>query len=43
VGEWLDQRLSGSRGVRKVEDANLFFPEKMPDLIADEAAKLWGV
>jgi len=41
--EWLDKNLPGSRGVRKVEDANLFFPEEMPDMIADECAKLWGV
>jgi hypothetical protein len=37
----LDQTLPGSRGVRRVEGANLFFPEEMPDLIAEEAAKLW--
>jgi haloalkane dehalogenase len=41
--EWLDKALSGSRGVRKVEDANLFFPEEMPDVIAGECKKLWGV
>jgi pimeloyl-ACP methyl ester carboxylesterase len=41
--EWLDRTLPGSRGVRRVEGANLFFPEEMPDLIAEEAAKLWGV
>jgi len=41
--EWLDKNLPGSRGVHKVEDANLFFPEEMPDLIAEECAKLWGV
>jgi haloalkane dehalogenase len=40
---WLDRNLPGSRGVRTIADANLFFPEEMPDLIADEAAKLWGV
>jgi pimeloyl-ACP methyl ester carboxylesterase len=39
--DWLDQTLPGSRGVRRVEGANLFFPEEMPDLIAEEAAKLW--
>jgi hypothetical protein len=26
--------LPGSRGVRRLEDANLFFPEEMPDIIA---------
>ena len=41
--DWLDKTLLGSRGVRKVEDANLFFPEEMPDLIADECAKLWRI
>jgi haloalkane dehalogenase len=40
--EWLDRTLPGSRGVRRVEGANLFFPEEMPDLIAEEAAKLWN-
>lgn len=39
--EWLDRTLPGSRGVRRVEGANLFFPEEMPGLIAEEAAKLW--
>jgi len=41
--EWLDRSLPGSRGVRRLEEANLFFPEEMPDLIAEEATKLWGV
>jgi haloalkane dehalogenase len=41
--EWLDRTLPGSRGVRQVEGANLFFPEEMPELIAEEAARLWGV
>ena len=40
--EWLDRTLPGSRGVRRVEGANLFFPEEMPDLIAEEAARLWN-
>lgn len=41
--EWLDRTLPGSRGVRRVEGANLFFPEEMPDLISEEAARFWGV
>ena len=41
--EWLDKTLSGSRGVRRLEAANLFFPEEMPEVIAEEAANLWGV
>lgn len=39
--EWLDRTLPGSRGVRRVEGANLFFPEEMPELIAEEAERLW--
>ena len=41
--EWLDRTLPGSRGVRRAEGANLFFPEEMPDLIAEEATALWGI
>lgn len=40
---WLDQTLPHSRGVHFVEGAKLFFPEEVPDLIAAEARKLWGV
>ena len=39
--EWLDRQLPGSRGVRRVEGAELFFPEEMPELIAEEAIGLW--
>lgn len=39
--EWLDRTLPHSRGVRLVEGANLFFPEEMPELIAEEACGLW--
>jgi len=39
--EWLDRTLPASRGVRRVEGANLFFPEEMPELIAEEATRLW--
>ena len=41
--DWLHRTLPGSRGVRRFEDANLFFPEEMPDVIAEEARKLWNV
>jgi haloalkane dehalogenase len=30
-----------SRGVRRIAGANLFFPEEMPDVIAEEARRLW--
>jgi haloalkane dehalogenase len=39
--EWLDRTLPQSRGVRRVEGAKLFFPEEMPDVIAEEARALW--
>jgi haloalkane dehalogenase len=41
--DWLDRNLPGSRGLRKLENANLFFPEEMPDIIAEEALMLWGI
>ena len=40
--QWLDRNLPGSRGVRVVPEAALFFPEEMPDLIAEEAVRLWA-
>jgi hypothetical protein len=41
--QWLDSTLPGSRGIRRLDGANLFFPEEMPDIIAEEAKKLWAV
>jgi haloalkane dehalogenase len=41
--EWLDKHLPGSQGVRPVEGAKLFFPEEMPEMIAEEAQRLWNV
>ncbi len=41
--DWLDRTFPRSRGVRRIAGANLFFPEEMPDVIADEARRLWGV
>src|SRR5580698_10781825 len=40
---YLDKTLPRSRGVRRIEGAKLFFPEEFPDVIAEEARKLWGV
>jgi pimeloyl-ACP methyl ester carboxylesterase len=40
--DWLDKTLPHSRGLRRVEGAKLFFPEEMPDIIAEEALKLWN-
>lgn len=41
--DYLDRTLPGSRGVRRVPGAKLFFQEEYPDVIADEARRLWGV
>lgn len=41
--DYLDRTLGNSRGVRRVEGAKLFFPEEYPDLLAEEARRLWGV
>ena len=39
--DYLDKILPKSRGVRRIEEANLFWPEEYPDLIAEEARRLW--
>ncbi|WP_284320169.1 alpha/beta fold hydrolase [Dyella acidisoli] len=41
--EYLDKTLGNSLGVRKVANAKLFYPEERPDVIAEEAKKLWAV
>jgi len=41
--DYLDRLLPSSRGVRRVPDAKLFFPEEYPDLLAAEAKRLWDV
>ena len=40
--DYLDRMLPNSRGVRRIEGAKLFFPEEFPDVIAEEARKLWA-
>jgi haloalkane dehalogenase len=39
---YLDRLLPNSRGVRFIPGAKLFFPEEFPDVIAEEARKLWA-
>ena len=41
--DWLHEALPQSRGVRRVEGGKLFWPEELPDLIAEEAKALWQV
>jgi pimeloyl-ACP methyl ester carboxylesterase len=40
--DYLDHTMGHSLGVRRVAGAKLFFPEEMPDLIAEEATRLWN-
>jgi len=39
--DYLDRAFANSRGVRRLERSKLFWPEERPDVIADEAEKLW--
>ena len=41
--DYLDHVFLHSRGVRRIPDAKLFFPEELPDVIAEEARQLWGL
>lgn len=41
--EYLDRIFPNSRGIRRVPGAKLFFQEEFPEVIAEEARKLWGV
>jgi pimeloyl-ACP methyl ester carboxylesterase len=41
--DYLDRTLAQSRGVRRVPEGKLFFPEEYPDVIAEEAKRLWGL
>jgi pimeloyl-ACP methyl ester carboxylesterase len=38
---YLDGILPGSKGIRFVPGAKLFFPEEFPEIIAEEALRLW--
>jgi haloalkane dehalogenase len=41
--DYLDRTFGNSRGIRRVAGAKLFFPEEFPDLIAEEAIRLWNM
>lgn len=41
--DYLDRVLGNSRGVRKLAGSKLFWPEERPDVLAEEARRLWGV
>ncbi|MEP6573248.1 MAG: alpha/beta hydrolase [Gemmatimonadota bacterium] len=40
--DYLDRTLPNSRGVRRIADGKLFFPEEYPHVIAEEARRLWS-
>lgn len=40
--EYLDRTLPISFGVRRLEGGKLFWPEERPDVIAEEARRLWA-
>jgi haloalkane dehalogenase len=40
--DYLARTFPNSRGVRRIAEAKLFFPEEYPDLIAEEARRLWA-
>ena len=39
---FLDDAFGNSQGVRLLEGSKLFWPEERPDVIAEEARRLWG-
>ncbi|WP_417465058.1 alpha/beta fold hydrolase [Kordiimonas sp.] len=39
--DYLNHVMQNSRGIRRLESAKLFFPEEYPEVIAEEALKLW--
>jgi pimeloyl-ACP methyl ester carboxylesterase len=41
--DYLDRTFPRSQGIRRVPDAKLFFQEEYPDVIAEEARRLWRV
>lgn len=40
---YLDRTLGNSRGVRRLERMKLFWPEERPEVVIEEARRLWGV
>jgi len=41
--DYLDRSFGNSRGVRRLAGRKLFFPEEVPDIIAEEARRLWRI
>jgi haloalkane dehalogenase len=41
--DYLDRAFGKSRGVLRLPGRKLFWPEELPDVVAEEARRLWGV
>lgn len=41
--DYLDRTFPRSQGIRDVPEGKLFFPEEFPDVIAEEARRLWRI
>lgn len=41
--DYLDQVFGNSQGVRRLPGRKLFWPEELPEVVAEEAQGLWGV
>jgi len=41
--DFLDRAFGNSRGVRRLEGRKLFWPEELPEVVAEEARALWDV
>ncbi|MGH9159950.1 MAG: alpha/beta fold hydrolase [Vicinamibacteraceae bacterium] len=41
--DYLDRAFGNSYGVRRLPGRKLFWPEELPDIVAEEARALWGV
>lgn len=40
--DYLDDTFGNSRGVRRLPERKLFWPEELPDVVTEEARALWG-
>jgi haloalkane dehalogenase len=40
--DYLNHLFPRSRGIRRIEGAKLFWPEELPEIVAQEARELWG-
>jgi pimeloyl-ACP methyl ester carboxylesterase len=41
--DYLDRTFGNSRGVQRLAGRKLFWPEELPDVVTEEARRLWGI